>query len=130
LEGGASRSPERASRSTDVLAFEIAVWPPIHAGAIESDDLGKELLAIGFQGIWPNGADFERPEAAAAGFVAQVGVAVGGTDKDALARLNNFPAAVAWPVAFNAPRNEILEQCCLGAIHGVHFGDFNEPFSA
>ena len=61
-------------------------------------------------------------------FVAQVGVAIGGADEHALARLDHFHAAVAGAVALLLAGDEALEQRRFSPPHGVHFGDFDQPF--
>ena len=55
-------------------------------------------------------AGLDRPEPAAAGFVAQIGALVGGADEAALPRLDHFMAAVGRPIAFGLPGDESLEQ--------------------
>src|ERR1700730_1643069 len=91
--------------------------------------LGKELIPIEFKGFDINGARFYRPEASATGFVAQVGVTVGCTDEDALPWLDDFHAAIAWPVTLGCSAEERLEQRGLSAVHCVHFRHLNEPLA-
>ena len=47
---------------------------------------------------------------ATAGFVAQIGLLVGGADEAALPRLDHFVAAIAWPVAFGLAGDEGFQQ--------------------
>src|SRR6516165_5059781 len=92
--------------------------------------LGRTADAILFERLQIDLAAFDRPEAAAAGLIAQVSVLIGGADEDALARLDDFAPAIARTVALSGPRNERLKQRSLGLAHRVHFGDFDEPFAA
>ena len=114
----------------DVLALEILVRPPRLAFAEELDGLGEKLVAIAGKFVDLDGADLDRPEAPPAGLVAQVGGLVRGADEDALARLDHLLAAVARPVAFGRAGDEGLEQRGLGAAHGVHLGDLDQPLAA
>ena len=91
---------------------------------------GKKLVAVRLQSIDINIAGLDRPEPAATGFVTQISFAIGGADEHALARLDYFHAAIARPVAFDRAGDESLEQRRLGAAHGVHFGNFDQPFAA
>ena len=72
----------------------------------------------------------DRPEAAAAGLVAQVGVLVGGADEDALARLDHLLAAVARPVALDRAGDEGLQRRRLGLVERGHLGDLDQPLAA
>ena len=98
-----------------MLLFEVLVGPPRGAAAIKMDRLGEELIAVARQRICRDRMSFHRPEPSAACLVAQVGVAIGGADEDALPRLDNFLTAVARSIALLLPRNEGLEQGGLGA---------------
>lgn len=74
-------------------------------------------------------ARLDRPKAPPAAFIAQIRVAVGGADKDALARFNNLLASVAWAVTFGGASDKCFQQRRLGTVHGVHFGNFDKPFA-
>jgi hypothetical protein len=47
-----------------------------------------------------------------------------------LARLDHLQPAVAWAIAFCGSGNERFEQRSLSPVHGVHFGDFDQPLAA
>jgi hypothetical protein len=73
-----------------VRPLEVAVRPPRHAAAVELHRLGEQLVAIDRQRINRDGAGNQRPEATAAGFVAQIAFFIGGADEDALPRLDHL----------------------------------------
>jgi hypothetical protein len=53
-----------------MIALEGVVRPPLLAVAICGDRFRKQLIAIGAEGVGIDSADFDRPEAAAAGVIA------------------------------------------------------------
>ena len=62
--------------------------------------------------------------------IAQIGFPVGRTDEQALPRLGDFQAAVAWPRFFDLAGNKTFQQRGFSAAHGVHFADFDQPLAA
>jgi len=88
----------------DVPALEILVRPPLFTTIITVHGLGEELVAIAGDGIHVDVAGLDWPEAAAAGFVAEIGVAVGRADEDALSGVDLQVKRVlqASPVVVNA----------------------------
>ena len=76
----------------DVLAFEVIVRPPGHAGAVVCHCLREKLVAVARQRADIDATGFDRPEAAAACFIAEIGVAICGSDEDALSWLDHFLA--------------------------------------
>ncbi len=71
--------------------------PPDRAVAEAVDGFGPELVAVAVERRDVDGPAAERPEAAIAGFVAQVGVGVYGAGEDALARdLDGVPHSILY----------------------------------
>jgi len=68
----------------DVVALEILVWPPACARLESHHRFGEKLIPVARQRINIDDASPRRPEAASPSLVAQVCVAVGGADEDAL----------------------------------------------
>src|SRR6266851_4826785 len=93
----------------DVLSLEIRVGPPLDTPAVELGRLGEELIPVTDQGIDIDGADLDRPEAPASGFVPQIGGLIGGSDEKALPRLNDLLPSIARPVPLDAAGYECLE---------------------
>ena len=113
------------------LRLEPRVRPPLLAGPGRRARPRRELVAVALRASRCRScADLDRPEAAAAGLVAQVGVLVGGADEDALARLDHLEPAVARPVALDRAGDEGSSAARLGLAHGVHLGDLDQPFAA
>ena len=76
-----------------MLRSKVFVGPPAFACVEARHGLGEQLIAISRQGIDVDGSGLDRPEAPAAGFVAQIGVPVGGADENALPRSRSPPCA-------------------------------------
>jgi len=77
----ANRDAPHVLLRLDVLAFEILLGPPMFALAVGDHGLGEKLVAVVAQRVEINGADLDGPEAAGAGFVAQVSIARGRADR-------------------------------------------------
>src|SRR5690606_17287503 len=73
--------------------------PPDRALAEAGDGLGPELVAVAGQGGDVDRPAAQRPEAAVAGLIAQVGVGIDGAGEDTLARHLDGVAAVGWAEA-------------------------------
>ena len=77
-----------------MIALEFGGRPPRRALAVERDRFGEQLIAVTLQRRDVNVASLDRPEAAATGFVAQIGVLVGRSDKNALPWLDHLQTPV------------------------------------
>ena len=75
-----------------VLSLELAIRPPWDALLVKRDRLGKELIAILRQRLDVDAGCLYRPEPPAAGFIAQVGVAIRGADENNIGAARSLPA--------------------------------------
>jgi hypothetical protein len=89
------------------------------------DSFGEQLIASFSQQMPVNLTCFNRPEPSTASFISQIGALIGSSDKDALARLNDFHAAEWRAISFLSPSNEAFELGSFGFAKCVHFGNFD-----
>src|SRR5262249_34665978 len=92
----------------DDLALEVAGWPPLLPAVETVGGLGEQHVAVCPQCGNVDSADARRPKSASAGLVFQVRFFVSGADEHALPGLDDFHAAVAWPVAIGVAGDECL----------------------
>src|SRR5262245_22379529 len=102
----------------------------MHAGAIEVDGFGEQLVAIAAQGIEIDFAGLHWPEASIAGFVPEIARLVGRADERALPRLVHFVTSPWWSVAFDLAHEECFEVIDRGPRICAELGDLDQPFSA
>ena len=104
-----------------------SVEPPDRAGAESGDGLGPELVAVARERVEVDRAAADRPEAAVAGLVAQVGLGVDGAGEHTLARHLDGVAAIGRPEAVGGAGQERLDPRDLGPADGVELGDLDDP---
>jgi len=115
---------------SDLLALEIAIRPTLEPAPIQSNRLGKELIAIArdaSMSIVPAliGQNRRPPVSSL-----QVRIPIGRADEHALAWLEHLFAAVTGAVTLLLTGDEGLQDGRLRLAHCVHLGHLNQPLAA
>ena len=105
--------------------------PPRRSGIEQCKRFRPELIPVALDcGMINFASTADRPEAAATGFVFQVGIGVGAADKNGLARHLDDAAPIAWTEAVNFASDEGLHLVDIGAVHAGEFWNLYSPGDA
>src|SRR5262249_52166579 len=101
--------------------------PPHRAGIKQRYRFSPQLVAVTLDRIRVDCPTLDWPEASAARFVLEIGINVGATDEDRLARHLDDATTVAWPKAVDLARDESFHALAFTPCHSGKRGHLDAP---